>query len=179
MFYIIAFILGSIWGSFANVCIHRLPNDESMAIKRSYCPKCSTKINWFDNIPLLSFFLLGGKCRSCKVKIDKRGATSIDLSSVTYNSESSNTRSSDTLLQNKNKRKTSIFTKLDTNLQGENITQRRFKNYSQSGVNTIIDFIFDKLRIQERIQDSKNAAKELNDYVRFLQCHFIDSLTNW
>ena len=72
MFYIIAFILGSIWGSFANVCIHRLPNDESMAIKRSYCPKCSTKINWFDNIPLLSFFLLGGKCRSCKVKIDKR-----------------------------------------------------------------------------------------------------------
>ena len=72
MFYIIAFILGSIWGSFANDCIHRLPNDESMAIKRSYCPKCSAKINWFDNIPLLSFFILGGKCRSCKVKIDIR-----------------------------------------------------------------------------------------------------------
>ena len=72
MFYIIAFILGSIWGSFANVCIHRLPNDESIAIKRSYCPKCNIKINWFDNIPLLSFFILGGKCRSCKTKIDKR-----------------------------------------------------------------------------------------------------------
>jgi hypothetical protein len=110
-----------------------------------------------------------------KVKIDKRGATSIDLSSVTYNSESSNTRSSDTLLQNKNKRKTSIFTKLDTNLQGENIIQKRFKNYSQSGVNTIIDFIFDKLRIQERIQDSKNAAKELNDYVRFLAKRYNES----
>ena len=72
MFYIIAFILGSIWGSFANVCIHRLPNDESIAVKRSYCPKCNIKINWLDNIPLLSFFILGGKCRSCKTKIDKR-----------------------------------------------------------------------------------------------------------
>ena len=72
MFYIIAFILGSIWGSFANVCIHRLPNDESIAVKRSYCPKCNIKINLFDNIPLLSFFILGGKCRSCKAKIDKR-----------------------------------------------------------------------------------------------------------
>ena len=71
MFYIIAFILGSIWGSFANVCIHRMPIGESIAVKRSYCPKCREKISWFDNIPLFSFLILGGKCRSCKSKIDK------------------------------------------------------------------------------------------------------------
>ena len=71
MFYIIAFILGSIWGSFANVCIHRMPIGESIAVKRSYCPKCREKISWFNNIPLFSFLILGGKCRSCKSKIDK------------------------------------------------------------------------------------------------------------
>ena len=71
MFYIIAFILGSIWGSFANVCIHRMPIEESIAVKRSYCPKCGEKISWFNNIPLFSFLILGGKCRSCKSKIDK------------------------------------------------------------------------------------------------------------
>ena len=72
MFYIIVFILGSIWGSFANVCIHRLPIGESIVIKRSYCPDCKSKINWFNNIPLISFLLLGGKCQSCKSGIDKR-----------------------------------------------------------------------------------------------------------
>ena len=72
MFYIIAFILGSIWGSFANVCIHRMPIGESIAVKRSYCPKCREKISWFNNIPLFSFLILGGKCRSCKSRIDKR-----------------------------------------------------------------------------------------------------------
>ena len=72
MFYIIVFILGSIWGSFANVCIHRLPIGESIVIKRSYCPKCNEKIKWFNNIPLISFLILGGKCKSCKSEIDKR-----------------------------------------------------------------------------------------------------------
>ena len=72
MFYIIVFILGSIWGSFANVCIHRLPIGESIVIKRSYCPKCNEKIKWFNNIPLISFLILGGKCKSCKSGIDKR-----------------------------------------------------------------------------------------------------------
>ena len=72
MFYIIVFILGSIWGSFANVCIHRLPIGESIVVKRSYCPDCKSKINWFNNIPLISFLLLGGKCQSCKSGIDKR-----------------------------------------------------------------------------------------------------------
>jgi len=72
VFYIIVFILGSIWGSFANVCIHRLPIGESIVVKRSYCPDCKSKINWFNNIPLISFLLLGGKCQSCKSGIDKR-----------------------------------------------------------------------------------------------------------
>tara|TARA_B100000941_G_scaffold98365_1_gene68601 strand:- start:700 stop:1467 length:768 start_codon:yes stop_codon:yes gene_type:complete len=72
VFYIIVFILGSIWGSFANVCIHRLPIGESIVIKRSYCPKCNEKIKWFNNIPLISFLILGGKCKSCKSGIDKR-----------------------------------------------------------------------------------------------------------
>jgi len=72
VFYIIVFILGSIWGSFANVCIHRLPIGESIVVKRSYCPDCKSKINWFNNIPLISFLILGGKCKSCKSGIDKR-----------------------------------------------------------------------------------------------------------
>ena len=72
MFYIIVFILGSIWGSFANVCIHRLPIGESIVVKRSYCPDCKSKINWFNNIPLISFLILGGKCKSCKSGINKR-----------------------------------------------------------------------------------------------------------
>jgi len=72
VFYIIVFILGSIWGSFANVCIHRLPIGESIVVKRSYCPDCKSKINWFNNIPLISFLILGGKCKSCKSGINKR-----------------------------------------------------------------------------------------------------------
>ena len=72
MFYIIVFIIGSIWGSFDNVCIHRMPIGESIVVKRSYCPDCKSKINWFNNIPLISFLILGGKCKSCKSGIDKR-----------------------------------------------------------------------------------------------------------
>lgn len=72
MFLILSIILGGIWGSFANVCIYRLPINESIAVNRSYCPQCKKKISWFDNIPLLSFFILGGKCRGCKSKIDNK-----------------------------------------------------------------------------------------------------------
>ena len=63
------FILGALWGSFSNVCIHRLPNDQNVVTGRSQCPSCKTKINWYDNIPFLSYVLLKGKCRSCKTKI--------------------------------------------------------------------------------------------------------------
>ena len=58
MFYITAFIFGSIWGSFANVCIHRLPQGTSVTKGRSNCPSCNQVIKWFDNIPLISFILL-------------------------------------------------------------------------------------------------------------------------
>ncbi len=71
MFALLAIILGGIWGSFANVCIYRIPINQSVVVKRSYCPSCKGQIKWFDNIPLLSFALLGGKCRACKVKINK------------------------------------------------------------------------------------------------------------
>ena len=61
--------MGGLWGSFANVCIHRLPKEQDVVSGRSHCPKCKKKIFWYDNIPLLSYFLLNGKCRKCKKKI--------------------------------------------------------------------------------------------------------------
>ncbi len=69
MLYLTFFVLGSIWGSFSNVCIYRIPNNKSVIINRSYCPKCKNKIGWFDNIPFLSFVLLKGKCRNCNKAI--------------------------------------------------------------------------------------------------------------
>ena len=69
MFYLTAFIFGSIWGSFCNVCIYRLPNNESVIKGRSFCPSCKNQIKWYDNIPFLSFIFLRGKCRNCGNKI--------------------------------------------------------------------------------------------------------------
>ena len=59
------FSLGACFGSFANVCIYRLPKNKQIVSGRSFCPKCKKKINWYDNLPLISFFLLNGKCRNC------------------------------------------------------------------------------------------------------------------
>jgi len=72
VFYLAAFVLGSIWGSFCNVCIYRLPDNDSVVTKRSFCRSCRNKIKWYDNIPLLSFIFLKGKCRSCKNKISSQ-----------------------------------------------------------------------------------------------------------
>ena len=69
MFYLAAFVLGGIWGSFCNVCIYRLPDNDSVITGRSFCRSCKNKIKWYDNIPLLSFIFLRGKCRSCNNKI--------------------------------------------------------------------------------------------------------------
>ena len=65
MLYIAFFIIGSLWGSFSNVCIYRLPNNGNVAKGRSFCPNCKNKIKWFDNIPFFSYLFLKGKCREC------------------------------------------------------------------------------------------------------------------
>ena len=70
MLYIIVFIFGSIWGSFSNVCIRRIPNNTSVIKGRSHCPSCNKLIKWYDNIPLLSFLILKAKCRDCATTID-------------------------------------------------------------------------------------------------------------
>ena len=72
MFYFLAFVLGSIWGSFCNVCIYRLPNNQSIVKGRSFCPSCKNQIKWYDNIPFLSFIFLKGKCRNCSNKISSQ-----------------------------------------------------------------------------------------------------------
>ncbi len=69
---IFVFIFGSIVGSFLNVCIHRMPKGESVVWPRSHCPHCQKRIPGYDNIPFLSFLLLGGKCRFCRGKISWR-----------------------------------------------------------------------------------------------------------
>ena len=70
MSYFIVFILGSIWGSFSNVCIHRLPENKSVSRGRSYCPSCKKQIRWYDNIPIFSYVFLKAKCRDCSAKIN-------------------------------------------------------------------------------------------------------------
>lgn len=67
--YVLSAILGLMVGSFLNVCIYRIPANVSLWWPPSTCPKCKTKIKFYDNIPVLSYLILGGKCRQCKEKI--------------------------------------------------------------------------------------------------------------
>ena len=76
--------MGGLWGSFANVCIHRLPLDKGVVSGRSYCPKCKKKISWKDNIPIISYLLLSGKCRKCKKPISSRYALVEFLSILSF-----------------------------------------------------------------------------------------------
>lgn len=66
---IIVFIYGLVIGSFLNVVIFRFETKESIAHGRSHCMKCGKQIKWYDNIPVLSYLILGGRCRYCKEKI--------------------------------------------------------------------------------------------------------------
>lgn len=66
---ILVIVLGLVWGSFLNVVIYRLPRGLSLVRPPSSCPKCGRRIKWYDNIPVLSYLLLGGKCRFCRAKI--------------------------------------------------------------------------------------------------------------
>jgi leader peptidase (prepilin peptidase)/N-methyltransferase len=67
-----AFLMGLVVGSFANVCIHRLPLGGSVVKPRSRCPGCGAPISALDNVPLLSYLLLRGRCRSCRAPISIR-----------------------------------------------------------------------------------------------------------
>lgn len=66
---IIVFLCGLFFGSFANVCIYRMPRDLSVIKPRSRCTQCNKQICWYDNIPVLSYIFLKGKCRGCGSKI--------------------------------------------------------------------------------------------------------------
>src|SRR5262245_58071460 len=67
-----AFALGACVGSFLNVCIYRLPDDQSVVRPRSRCPQCGTQLAWHDNIPLLSWLWLRARCRTCGAAISAR-----------------------------------------------------------------------------------------------------------
>ena len=69
---VFVFVLGSILGSFYNVVIHRLPRKLSLVSPGSMCPGCGRAIAPYDNIPILSYLLLGGKCRHCNARISAR-----------------------------------------------------------------------------------------------------------
>lgn len=68
----VSFLFGACWGSFLNVCIYRIPAELSVVKPRSRCPKCMTNLAWKDNIPIVGWIFLRGKCRYCKESISAR-----------------------------------------------------------------------------------------------------------
>ena len=66
---VFVFAYGAIIGSFLNVCIARLPDGRSIVRPPSHCPKCQSFLAWYDNVPILSYLVLGGRCRTCRVHI--------------------------------------------------------------------------------------------------------------
>jgi leader peptidase (prepilin peptidase)/N-methyltransferase len=82
--FIFIFAFGAIVGSFLNVVIHRVPHEESIVFPNSACPKCKNSIKPYDNIPIVSWLILGGKCRSCGEKISARYPTVELLTALLY-----------------------------------------------------------------------------------------------
>lgn len=62
-------IMGTLIGSFLNVCIYRIPKKETVVFGHSHCMSCQKEIKWYDLIPVISYLILGGKCRYCKEKL--------------------------------------------------------------------------------------------------------------
>ena len=79
--YVLSGILGLCVGSFLNVVIYRLPHNMSLAKPGSHCPSCKYELHWYDNIPVLSYLMLGGKCRKCKTHISFR-YTAVELANT-------------------------------------------------------------------------------------------------
>jgi leader peptidase (prepilin peptidase)/N-methyltransferase len=77
-------IFGAIIGSFLNVVIHRLPRDESIVFPNSRCPACGAKISPFDNLPIISYLVLRGRCRSCRAPISPRYPAVEALTAMLY-----------------------------------------------------------------------------------------------
>lgn len=72
IFYILMFCIGTLFGSFFTLAVHRIPLHEDITHKRSYCPNCNHRLSFLDMIPILSYIFLGGKCRYCKKRIRPR-----------------------------------------------------------------------------------------------------------
>jgi leader peptidase (prepilin peptidase) / N-methyltransferase len=80
--YILVGLFGLVFGSFLNVCISRLPKGESIVLPRSHCPQCNHAIRWYDNIPVISYLVLRGRCRDCHTHISALYPSVEVLSSV-------------------------------------------------------------------------------------------------
>jgi len=82
--YFLAFALGSVVGSFLNVCIYRMPRGESIILPWSHCTNCYRPIPWYDNIPFISYIILKGRCRFCMAKISFRYFIVEGLTAITF-----------------------------------------------------------------------------------------------